>query len=101
MRNIGNFKSKRIYKTLFIGQYFLLTSKLQDWTLQFNPVNIMIYDCNKLIFRPVSSSSLFPQITVEPTTLSVSVVFTCECVCFINSLTQLQIFHNEEKEMQK
>ena len=101
MRNIGNFKSKRIYKTLFLGQYFLLNSKLQDWTLQFNLVNIMIYYCKELILRPVSSSSLFPQITVEPTTLSISVVFTCECVCFINSLIQLQIFHNQEKEMQK
>ena len=101
MRNIGNFKSKRIYKTLFLGQYFLLNSKLQDWTLQFNPVNIMIYYCKELIFRPASSSSLFPQITAETTTVSISVVFTCESVRFINSLIQLQIFHNEEKEMQK
>ena len=27
-------------------------------------------------------------------------MFTCECVCFINSLIQLQIFRNEQKEMQ-
>ena len=76
MRDIENFKCKSIYKTFFIGQYFLLTSRLQDWTLQSNTVNIIIYDCKELIFRPVSSS-FFPQITPEPTTLSISVVFTC------------------------
>ena len=101
MRNIGHFKCKKIYKTFLIGQYFLLTSRIQDWTLQNNPMNIMIYDCKELIFRPVSCSLLFPQITPEPTILSISVLFTCECVCFINSLIQLQLFDNEEKQMQK
>ena len=76
MRDIGNFKCKSIYKTFFIGQYFLLTSRLQDWTLQSSTVNIITYDCKELIFRPVPSS-FFPQITTEPTTLSLWCLHVC------------------------
>ena len=100
MRNIGNFKCKRIYKTFFIGQHFLFITRLQDWTMQSNPVNIMTYDCKELNFK-TASSSLFHQITSKPTNLSIPVVFICECVCFINSLFQFQVFDNEQKEMQK
>ena len=101
MRNTGNFMRKRICKTFLIGPYFLLTSRLQDWTLQSNLVNIIIYVCKELIFRTVSSSSFFPQITPEPTTVSISVEFKCECVCFINSLIHLQVFDKGQKRMQK
>ena len=96
MSNIASFKWKRIYRTFFIGQYFLLNTgldenRLRDWTLQSNPVNIMIYNCKELIFRPLSPSSLFPQITPEPTTLSISVVFTCVYVSYklINSIADI------------
>ena len=41
MTNIVNFKGKKKYKTFFIEQYFLFTSRLLDWTLQYNPVNPM------------------------------------------------------------
>ena len=94
------FQVQKALQNFFIDQYFLLTCRLQDWTLQSNSVNIMVYDCKKLIFTYVSSSSLFPHVTPQPTTLSISVVFTHEFLCFINSLIQFHVFDNEQKELQ-